>query len=84
MVVTYPQYNQIDIIQGTSAETMLVMLLAEMFPEDEGNGVSSVEWDKKGEYHVSNLVVFVQLNLTEQFHNEADWLEHRRQRELKR
>ena len=40
---------------------MLVMLLAEMFPEDEGNGLSSaVGWDTKREYHVSNLAVFVQ------------------------
>lgn len=42
---------------------MLVMLLAEMFPEDEGNGLSCVEWDKKGEYHVSNLIVFIQVNI---------------------
>jgi hypothetical protein len=42
---------------------MLVMLLAEMFPEDEGNGQQVVEWDTRREYQVSNLVVFIQVVL---------------------
>jgi hypothetical protein len=84
-VVLYPQYSQIDVIQGTDPSTMLVMLLAEMFPEPENGQVKliltiyvislfsdvddclwsllltaqacrNVQWDTRGEYHVSNLV----------------------------
>jgi hypothetical protein len=62
-VVLYPQYSQLDVIQAASAETMLVLLLAEMFPEDEGHGAPAVSWDPKREYRVSNLRVFIQASL---------------------
>jgi hypothetical protein len=63
LVVLYPQYSQLDVIQAASAETMLVLLLAEMFPEDEGHGAPAVSWDPKREYRVSNLRVFIQASL---------------------
>jgi hypothetical protein len=62
---------------------MLVMLLAEMFPEDEGQGIQSVPWDSRGEYHVSNLRVFVQLKIALPSQSEAEWVDYLRKKDTK-
>lgn len=59
------------------------MLLAEMFPEDEGRGIQSVSWDSKGEYHVSNLRVFVQLKISLPSQSEAEWIDYLRTKDTK-
>lgn len=80
-VVLYPQHSQLDVIQGANADTMLVMLLAEMFPELEDCGSAPVvPWDSKNEYHVSNLVAYIQINTTSKFSTEDQWMEYNRAR----
>ncbi|CAE7603073.1 unnamed protein product, partial [Symbiodinium microadriaticum] len=82
LVVLYPQYSQIDVIQGTDPSTMLVLLLAEMFPEPENSAISrNVQWDLSGEYHVSNLAVYVQIHSTVPFASKEEWMEYNRSRE---
>jgi hypothetical protein len=64
---------------------MLVMLLAEMFPEPEDNtqsqGMPCVSWDTRGEYHVSNLRVFIQLKTALASQSEEDWLDYLRNKD---
>jgi hypothetical protein len=86
MVVLYPQHRQLDVIQGVDPSTMLVMLLAEMFPEPEdGAGHSqAVHWDTEREYFVSNLVVYVHMSSCKKFKNCEEWLEYNRQAVKKR
>ena len=60
VVFSYPQYNQVEIIQGVAGEDMLVEHLANMFPEkDEGPPIA---WDLYDEFHVSNLVIYHPVN----------------------
>lgn len=80
LVVLYPQHRQIDVIQGVDPSTMLVMLLAEMFPEPEDGAPSSpaVPWDYDREYVISNLVVYVHLSSCPKFKSCEEWLEYNR------
>ena len=84
IVVLYPQHRQLDVIQGVDPTTMLVMLLAEMFPEPEDEGgtgrpAAAVHWDCNQEYFVSNLVVYIHLSSCAKFKNCEEWLEYNRQ-----
>lgn len=80
VVVLYPQHRQLDVMQGVAPDTMLVMLLAEMFPEPEENSAISpaVHWDTEKEYYVSNLVVYVHLSSCPKFETLDEWLEYNR------
>ena len=67
----YPQYGQLDVIQGAAEEDMLAEHLAQMFPVIENTDKSSknsnstgnpaVPWDRDCEYEVSRLVVYAPL-----------------------
>jgi len=55
----YPEHEQSDFIQSFGEHDRLVDLLAMMFPQEE-----RVEWDPKGRYVYTNLVVYFQTNST--------------------
>ena len=61
LAVLYPEHGLVDFVQGTSADTLLVQLLAEMFPEPDSEGRPAPPvWDRSGLYRVSNLCVYVE------------------------
>lgn len=81
VIILYPQYGQLDVIEGLDVADMLAMHLAEMFPEladldsddVEGDGMA-VSWDINKEYQVSRLVVYVQLEATPRIRTLEEWL----------
>lgn len=78
VVLLYPQYSQIDVIQGVAADDMLAMHLAEMFPEladlDLQDGSMAVSWDRDREYQVSRLAVYAPLEAAPRINTIEDWL----------
>ena len=81
VILLYPQYSQIDVIQGVTATDMLAVHLAEMFPELsdldlKGNSTGlAVPWDRDGEYQVSRLAVYAPLESAERIESLDEWLE---------
>ena len=81
VILLYPQYSQIDVIQGVTATDMLAVHLAEMFPELSDldlNGNSSglaVPWDRDGEYQVSKLAVYAPLESSGRIESLEEWLQ---------
>lgn len=77
VVMLYPQYGQIDVIQGLNADDMLAMHLAEMFPElaDLDSTSFAVDWDQSREYQVSRLAVYVGLETAPRIHTLEEWLD---------
>jgi len=61
LLFLYPQHNQLDVVQAADASDMLAEHLASMFPELE-DGVQPVCWDATGEYQVSRLCVYLQVD----------------------
>jgi hypothetical protein len=57
ILLLYPQYNQLDVIQSAKTDVLLVEYLAEMFPEFD-DSVAPVSWDTNKEYQSSSLVVY--------------------------
>ena len=80
VVVLYPQHRQLDVIQGVNPSTMLVMLLAEMFPEPEDDNLNrpTVHWDVNHEYFISNLSVYIHLSSCSKFNSCEEWLDYNR------
>ena len=78
----YPQYSQIDVIQGVTVTDMLALHLAEMFPEfaDLGSQPSgddsalAAPWDRDREYQVSRLAVYAPLEIAPRISSMEEWL----------
>lgn len=78
IIVLYPQYNQLDIIQAASLDEMLVEYISALLPEDETNSKSSnpaLSWDQKNEYHGSNVVVYCMLSTSPPIANINQWMD---------
>lgn len=72
----YPQYNEIDVVLGVDKSDMLVMHLAQMFPEIEDNNPNPcVAWDVSNEYHVSNFAVYIEVENTFEIMTKEEWLQ---------
>jgi Cns1/TTC4 Wheel domain len=88
VVMLYPQYSQIDVIQGVDASDMLAIHLAEMFPEiadmESRDGSLAVSWDRDREYEVSNLVVYAPLEAAPRIHTLNEWLDSCREQSAMR
>lgn len=79
VLLLYPQYNQIDVIQGLVATDMLAIHLGEMFPElddldSNSGGGCAVPWDRDREYHVSRLAVYAPLEAAPRISTVEQWL----------
>ena len=88
VVFLYPQYSQIDVIQGVDASDMIAIHLAEMFPEladlDSSAGSVAVSWDRDGEYQVSQLAVYAPLEAAPRINTLDEWLDScREQRSMR-
>ena len=79
VVLLYPQYSQIDVIEGVSADDMLAIHLAEMFPELADlytqNDSMAVSWDRDREYQVSQLAVYAPLEAAPRIDTLDEWLD---------
>lgn len=81
VIILYPQYGQLDVIEGLDIGDMLAMHLAEMFPEladldsDSGENGMAVSWDTEKEYQVSRLAVYAQLEATPRIKTLEKWLD---------
>lgn len=79
VVLLYPQYSQIDVIEGVSANDMLAIHLAEMFPELADlytqNDSMAVSWDRDREYQVSQLAVYAPLEAAPRINTLDEWLD---------
>lgn len=83
VLMLYPQYGQLDVIQGVSAGDMVVAHLAEMFPELEdgytpsgagsGGPNPAVPWDRDCEYFVSRLAVYAPLEAGRRITTVDQW-----------
>lgn len=63
VLLLYPQHNKFDILSGVGdLDEMLAMSLIEIFPEPEEGEDNLVAWDTVGEYHISNLNVFLHVH----------------------
>jgi hypothetical protein len=79
VLLLYPQYSQIDVIQGVTATDMLAIHLGEMFPEladldSTVEGGCAVPWDRDREYHVSRLAVYAPLEAVPRICTVEQWL----------
>jgi Cns1/TTC4 Wheel domain len=79
VLLLYPQYSQIDVIQGVTATDMLAIHLGEMFPElddldSSSEGGCAVPWDRDREYHVSRLAVYAPLEAVPRISTLEQWL----------
>ena len=81
VLMLYPQYGQLDVVQGAGAADMVVAHLAEMFPEiddlpadDAGRQNPAVPWDRDGEYRVSKLAVYAPLEAGQRIETVEEWL----------
>jgi Cns1/TTC4 Wheel domain len=79
VLLLYPQYSQIDVIQGVPATDMLAIHLGEMFPEladldSTVEGGCAVPWDRDREYHVSRLAVYAPLEAVPRICTVEQWL----------
>jgi hypothetical protein len=57
-------HPQVDCIREAGSSGMIVEHLAELFPEieeEETGGGGGLEWDKKREYRLSNITVYVEI-----------------------
>lgn len=82
----YPQYSQIDVIQGVTVTDMLALHLAEMFPEfadlgsvpsgddNENGNALAVPWDRDQEYQVSRLAIYAPLEIAPRISSMDEWL----------
>jgi hypothetical protein len=89
VLMLYPQYGQLDVVQGVGGGDMIVAHLAEMFPElEEGPGSGSgssggaagsrgpnpaVPWDRDCEYFVSRLAVYAPLEAGHRITTVDEW-----------
>jgi hypothetical protein len=72
----YPQYNEIDVVLGVDKSDMLVMHLAQMFPEiEDSNPNPCVAWDAANEYHVSNFAVYIEVDNTFEIKTREEWVQ---------
>lgn len=76
----YPQYSQIDVIQGLAATDMLAVHLGEMFPEladldSTSEGGRAVPWDRDCEYQVSRLAVYAPLEAVPRIDTLEQWMQ---------
>jgi len=69
VLLLYPQHNKFDILSGVNnLDEMLAYSLIEIFPEpedeeeEEEEAPTRVAWDVDGEYHISNLNVFMHVH----------------------
>ena len=76
LLFLYPQYNKFDIISEANVVDMLVEHLAVIFPEkgDYEGTVGPAEWDKDQEYQASNIVVYLQLDGSQEVKSHDEWL----------
>ena len=86
MLMLYPQYGQLDVVQGVCSQDRIVAHLAEMFPELEdlkGQNIKGhsakqqnpiVPWDRDGEYTASHLVVYAPLESAPRISSLEEWL----------
>lgn len=78
VVFIYPQYNEYDIIESVGSSDMLALHVATVFPEievDSNDALPQTPWDIKNEYHVSNLVVYLPLNLSPTITSFEEWIQ---------
>jgi len=77
-IFLYPQHNQLDIVQGCSAENMLVDYLTDMFPEiEDAQAESAAPWDVANEYVASKLICYIHMNGSESCVETAqEWLSY--------
>ena len=81
----YPQYGTYDVITSACVNDCLIDHLAILFPEREDcnnndqyhhqHSDRHVHWDINDEYHVSNLSIYIQLNITQSIASKQQWLE---------
>eukprot|EP01034_Spumella_vulgaris_P021428 gene21428-27458_t len=80
VLLLYPQYNTLDIIQAAGGTDMLVEHLAVILPE-KGDYEQPIEWDRDDEYQASNVVVYAALHSAQKVVSQQQWvddcLEHR-------
>jgi Cns1/TTC4 Wheel domain len=78
VLMLYPQYGQLDVIQGAAEEDMLAEHMAQMFPVIEkpqkGAGNPAVPWDRDCEYQVSKLVVYAPLEAAPRIKTLNEWI----------
>lgn len=85
MLLRYPQYNTHDVIVAAGNNDMIAEHLALAFPEKEddeqqymGSSTvspnSTVPWDIADEYHVSNLIVYIELRISSPITSRENWL----------
>jgi hypothetical protein len=74
VLLLYPQYNQLDVIQAAKSDILLVEYLAEMFPEFEDNNVP-VSWDVNKEYQSSRLVLYCPIHAALPATNLNEWIQ---------
>lgn len=57
MLLLYPQYNKMDVVQSVVEEDMLAEYLAMVLPEE-----NCPPWDDRSEYTVSRIVVYLRVD----------------------
>ena len=84
VLLHYPQYGTYDVITSACVNDCLIDHLAILFPEREDcnndqyhhqHSDRHVHWDINDEYHVSNLSIYIQLNITQSIASKQQWLE---------
>ena len=76
VLLQYPQYGTYDVLSAAGVEDMLVEHLAMAFPEKgDTPDQQPLPWDTEDEYHVSNLVVYLQLHASQPVKGRQEWLE---------
>jgi hypothetical protein len=85
VLLNYPQYGTYDVITSACVNDCLIDHLDILFPEREDcsnndqyhhqHSDRHVHWDINDEYHVSNLSIYIQLNMTQSITSKQQWLE---------
>lgn len=74
MMLLYPQYGEYDLIEAASCGDLLVEHLAVVLPEpDDISTHQYAPWDRRKEYILSNLVVYLPLNISPSIETFDDW-----------
>jgi Cns1/TTC4 Wheel domain len=70
LLLLYPQYNKIDVVQSVLQSDMIAIYLADVLPEE-----SSPSWDKQNEYHVSSLCVYIRTDTDDTASTSSEWID---------
>ena len=67
----YPSHSQSDFVKHFGESEMLVMRMAEMYPEIEAGHETVIPWDFNNEFQCSKLAVYFEINVSNNDPNEV-------------